>query len=250
MIVFFSSCNSVKYHAELLNYIDISVLSLHGKQKQRKRSATFFEFKNAERGILLSTDVAARGLDIPLVDWIIQFDPPDDPKEYIHRVGRTARGLNGQGRALLFLLPSELKFLKYLKQLKVPLEEYEFPHSKIANVQSQLEKLVSKIHYLNQSARDAYIGYIRSYASHSLKDIFDVNQLDLQKVAKSLGLLVPPRVDLRISHTGKTQTTRYGSAHFATKTNKDKPGKRKPGKFSADNPYGERDISDNRQLQY
>lgn len=50
MIVFFSSVNSVKYHAELLNYIDIPVLSLHGKQKQAKRSKTFFEFRNAERG--------------------------------------------------------------------------------------------------------------------------------------------------------------------------------------------------------
>ena len=47
------------------------------------------------------------GLDIPAVDWIVQYDPPDDPKEYIHRVGRTARGTNSQGRALLFLLPEE-----------------------------------------------------------------------------------------------------------------------------------------------
>ena len=47
------------------------------------------------------------GLDIPAVDWIVQYDPPDDPKEYIHRVGRTARGTNSQGRALLFLLPGE-----------------------------------------------------------------------------------------------------------------------------------------------
>jgi ATP-dependent RNA helicase DDX18/HAS1 len=80
IIVFFSSCNSVKYHAELLNYIDIPVLDLHGKQKQQKRTNTFFEFVNAEHGILLCTDVAARGLDIPAVDWIIQYDPPDDPR--------------------------------------------------------------------------------------------------------------------------------------------------------------------------
>jgi len=212
---------------------------LHGKQKQRKRAATFFEFKNAERGILLSTDVAARGLDIPQVDWIIQFDPPDDPKEYIHRVGRTARGLNGRGRALLFLLPTELRFLKYLKEMKVPLEEYEFPHSKIANVQSQLEKLVAKIHYLNQSAREAYIGYLSSYASHSLKDIFDVNQLDLQKVAKSMGLLIAPRIDLSVSH--KSQTTRYGPTP-GTK------GRIQTGRFSADNPYGKRDQNDTRQF--
>lgn len=80
VIVFFSSCNSVKYHAELLNYIDIPVMDLHGKQKQQKRSNTFIEFKNADHGVLLSTDVAARGLDLPAVDWVLQFDPPDDPK--------------------------------------------------------------------------------------------------------------------------------------------------------------------------
>lgn len=56
----------------------------------------------------MCTDIAARGLDIPEVDWIIQYDPTDDPKEYIHRVGRTARGLNGRGRALIFLIPQEL----------------------------------------------------------------------------------------------------------------------------------------------
>lgn len=84
-MVFFSSCNSVKFHSELLNYVDIPVKDIHGKQKQQKRTTTFFEFCQAETGILLCTDVAARGLDIPAVDWIIQYDPPDDPKEYIHR---------------------------------------------------------------------------------------------------------------------------------------------------------------------
>jgi ATP-dependent RNA helicase DDX18/HAS1 len=74
-------------YSELFNYIDIPVKDIHGKQKQQKRTSTFFEFCQADKGILLCTDVAARGLDIPAVDWIIQYDPPDDPKEYIHRVG-------------------------------------------------------------------------------------------------------------------------------------------------------------------
>ena len=67
VMVFFSSCNSVKFHSELLRYIQIPCFDIHGKQKQQKRTTTFFEFCEAEKGILLCTDVAARGLDIPAV---------------------------------------------------------------------------------------------------------------------------------------------------------------------------------------
>uniref|UniRef100_A0A2N9FJZ9 ATP-dependent RNA helicase n=1 Tax=Fagus sylvatica TaxID=28930 RepID=A0A2N9FJZ9_FAGSY len=68
VIVFVSSCMSVKFHAELLRYIQVDCLDIHGKQKQLKRTTTFFNFCKAEKGILLCTDVAARGLDIPDVD--------------------------------------------------------------------------------------------------------------------------------------------------------------------------------------
>lgn len=207
VIVFLSSCNSVKYHSELLNYIDVPVLDLHGKQKQTKRTKTFFEFCNADSGILICTDVAARGLDIPEVDWIVQYDPPDDPKEYIHRVGRTARA-GGRGRALLFLLPEELGFLKYLKHAKVPLNEYEFPDHKIANVQSQLEKLVEKNYYLHRSAREGYRSYLQSYASHSLKDIFNVHALDLQRMGRAFGFSVPPPVNLAVADSAKGKAIR------------------------------------------
>ncbi|KAG2181523.1 hypothetical protein INT44_008338 [Umbelopsis vinacea] len=227
VIVFFSSCNSVKYHAELMNYIDVPVLDLHGRQKQQKRTNTFFEFCNAEKGILLCTDVAARGLDIPAVDWIIQFDPPDDPRDYIHRVGRTARA-GGRGKSLLFLLPSELGFLRYLKHAKVPLNEYQFPTSKIANVQSQLEKLIEKNYYLNKSARDGYRSYLSAYASYSLKKIFNVNDLDLVKVAKAFGFSVPPKVNINIgSATDKSDKIerRGGGGGFGAGYQKKHDGK-------------------------
>lgn len=207
MIVFFSSCRSVKYHAELLNYIDVPVLDLHGNQKQQKRTATFMEFRNAETGILLCTNVAARGLDIPRVDWIIQYDPPDDPRDYIHRVGRTARAGNA-GKSLMFLLPSELGFLRYLKEAKVPLNEYTFPANKISNIQSQLETLLQKNYHLWQSAKEGYRSYLQAYASYSHKKIFDVNQLDLTKVGRSFGLTVPPRVSLNIAGSGKPEKKR------------------------------------------
>ncbi|XP_015590062.1 probable ATP-dependent RNA helicase pitchoune [Cephus cinctus] len=198
VMVFFSSCMSVKFHHELLNYIDLPVMSIHGKQKQTKRTTTFFQFCNATSGILLCTDVAARGLDIPDVDWIVQFDPPDDPKEYIHRVGRTARGEGSSGHALLVLRPEELGFLRYLKQARVPVNEFDFSWNKIADIQLQLEKLISKNYFLNTSAKEAFKAYVRAYDSHHLKQIFDIETVDLAKVAKSFGFVVPPAVDLKV----------------------------------------------------
>jgi ATP-dependent RNA helicase DDX18/HAS1 len=245
IMVFLSSCNSVKFHAELLNYIDIPVLDIHGRQKQVKRTTTFFQFQKAKTATLLCTDVAARGLDIPEVDWIIQFDPPDDPREYIHRVGRTARGATGSGRALMFLTPQETGFLRYLQAAaRVTLNEYEFPTSKIANVQSQLHSLIEKNYYLNKSARDAYRSYLLAYASHSHREIYNVHELDLQAVGLAFGFSTPPRVDLAFSargdkrnvkRNGKSATQkRLGSGHT----------------FSANNPYGKREAGDKRQFSH
>ncbi|EGR30044.1 hypothetical protein IMG5_143800 [Ichthyophthirius multifiliis] len=198
IMVFFSSCNSVKFHADLLNYVDVPVLEIHGKQKQQKRLNTFYEFCNVDKAVLLCTDVAARGLDIPKVDWIVQFDPPDDTKEYIHRVGRTCRGANANGKALLFLLPEENQYLKYLKAAKVNLNEYEFPESKLADIQDQFDRLIERNYFLNKCANEAFKSYLHAYASHNLKDIFDVANLDLQKVGRAFGFKIPPRVNLSI----------------------------------------------------
>ena len=87
------------------------------------------------------------------------------------RVGRTARGEGGKGHALLILRPEELGFLRYLRQAKVPLNEFEFSWSKISDIQPQLEKLVSKNYFLNLSAKEAFKAYVRSYESHSLKQV-------------------------------------------------------------------------------
>jgi ATP-dependent RNA helicase DDX18/HAS1 len=244
IMVFFSSCNSVKYHAELLNYIDVPVLDIHGKQKQQKRTTTFFQFCRQTEGILCCTDVAARGLDIPAVDWIIQYDPPDDPREYIHRVGRTARGNGGVGRALLFLLPEEVGFLKYLRAAKVALNEYEFAASKVANVHAQLTRLIEKNYYLNKSGREAFRSYLMAYASHGLKDIFDVHELDLQGVGAAFGFSTPPRVDLSFSPKG-----RKGGGKGDSKA----PGKAPKASghaFSAENPYGVKPKGDKRQFTH
>ncbi|XP_020096243.1 DEAD-box ATP-dependent RNA helicase 27 [Ananas comosus] len=236
IMVFFSSCNSVKFHAELLRYIQVDCLDIHGKQKQQKRTTTFFDFCKAEKGILLCTDVAARGLDIPAVDWIVQYDPPDEPKEYIHRVGRTARGEGGKGHALLFLLPEELKFLSYLKEAKVPLKEYEFNEKKVPNLQPHLEKIIGENYYLNQSAKDAYRSYILAYNSHSMKQIFNVHHLNLKDVAASFCFSNPPKVNLDLESS---------ASKFRKKMRKVEG--RRHG-ISASNPYGRQGGDDKRQF--
>ena len=255
VIVFMSSCNAVKFYHALLNHIDIPVMELHGRQKQHKRSATFYKFCEAKQAILICTDVAARGLDIPAVDWIIQFDPPDEPKEYIHRVGRTARGVDGKGNALLFLLPQETKFLRHLQAAKVPVNEYEFPEKRLARVQPQLEKLIETNYALNRSAKDAYRSYLQSYASHSLKDIFNVYELDLIAVAASFCFTNPPRVNLNLmgsSRAGKRKRHQFANGDVPMRE-KDRlreiMQKHKTGHaFSASNPYGKREGSDKRQF--
>ncbi|GMT01287.1 hypothetical protein PENTCL1PPCAC_30688 [Pristionchus entomophagus] len=219
VMVFFSSCAAVKYYHELLNYIDVPVACIHGKQKQQKRTTTFFQFCQAETGILLCTDVAARGLDIPAVDWIVQYDPPDEPREYIHRVGRTARGQEGKGHALLILRPEELAFLRFLRAERVVLSEFDFSWAKVSNIQSQLEKLISENYYLNKSAKEAYRGYVRAYDSHSHRDCFDVTSLDLLAVSKSFGFSVPPFVDLPISHKPKVAARGDGNIGNYMKSN-------------------------------
>ncbi|TYH61646.1 hypothetical protein ES332_D07G067100v1 [Gossypium tomentosum] len=237
VMVFLSSCNSVKFHAELLRYIHVDCLDIHGKQKQQKRTTTFFDFCKAEKGILLCTDVAARGLDIPAVDWILQYDPPDEPKEYIHRVGRTARGEGAKGNALLFLIPEELQFLRYLKSAKVPVKEYEFDEKKLANVQSHLEKLVENNYYLNKSAKDAYRSYILAYNSHSMKDIFNVHRLDLQAVAASFCFSCPPKVNLNIDSNASKSRKKMRKVE-GTRNN-----------FSESNPYGRQgSVAETRQF--
>merc|ERR1711988_673304 len=85
----------------------------------------------------------------------------------------------------------------------IPVSEYSFPANKLANIQNQMERVIEKNYHLHRSSRDAYRSYLHAYAAHSHKDIFDVNNLDLQKVAKAFGFSAPPKVELNLKHTAR-----------------------------------------------
>ncbi|KAK8129737.1 ATP-dependent RNA helicase HAS1 [Apiospora kogelbergensis] len=234
VIVFCSSCNSVKYYVELLNYIDLPVLELHGNLKQQKRTQTFFEYCNAKSGALICTDVAARGLDIPAVDWIIQFDPRMTP-------AITSTVWVVQREEAMFLQPQEAGFLHHLKEARVPITEFDFPSNKIVNIQSQLEKLVSQNYYLNKSAKDGFKAYIHAYSSHSLRSIFDVNKLDLAKVAKSFGFSAPPRIDIQLGASMGRDKVQGRRAYGSQPRQGQRGGGQRGGRGGGRGGYGRRD---------
>lgn len=135
----------------------------------------------------------------------------------------------------MFLQPSEIGFLKHLKEARVPLVEFDFPAKRILNIQSQLEKLISQNYYLNkvrhyncrvvlrfanamlsQSAKDGYRSYLQAYASHSLRSVFDVHKLDLVKVAKSFGFQTPPRVDITLGASMSRDKKKVGRRPYGS----------------------------------
>ena len=93
--------------------------------------------------VLLATDVAARGLDFPEVDWVLQLDCADTVAEYIHRVGRTAR-YTSDGRALLVLMPQEEHFLPHLEQKQIPIKRMKMKKTAMTCPTIALQSLLTK----------------------------------------------------------------------------------------------------------
>lgn len=205
IIVFMSSCKQVKFVYESFRHLrpGVPLLALYGRQKHIKRMAIYEDFCRKKASILFCTDIAARGLDIPAVNWVIQLDCPEDANTYIHRVGRTAR-YEKDGKGLLFLLPSEKTgMLAELSAKKIPIEEIRVNPKKIVSIRKKLEGLCAQNTELKQWAQRSFICYLRSVHLQSNKTIFDVHQLPIETYAASLGLPKAPRVRFLQKITGK-----------------------------------------------
>ncbi|NWS74310.1 DDX10 helicase, partial [Crotophaga sulcirostris] len=195
-IVFFASCKEVQYLFRVFCKLQpgLPVLALHGKQHQMKRMEVYTCFVRKKAAVLFATDIAARGLDFPAVNWVIQFDCPEDANTYIHRVGRTARYKEG-GEALLVLLPSEEKgMVEQLAQRKVPISEIKINPEKLADIQKRMQSFLAQDQELKDKAQRCFVSYLRSVYLMKNKEVFDVFKLPLAEYALSLGLAVAPRV--------------------------------------------------------
>ena len=195
IIVFFASCNQVKFVTQVMKGLQpgVSVMGIHGKIKQRRRTHIYFEFLRRTNGaVLFATDVAARGLDFPDVDWVLQMDAPEDGDTYVHRVGRTARNGRG-GKGLLVLTPSEEGGMKeVLEGKRVEVKRLNINPSKTVTVSKRCASVVAADVKMNEMAKKAFKAYVKSVHLMPNKDVFKGQELDLKAYAKSLGLATCP----------------------------------------------------------
>ena len=198
-LVFVSSRKQVRYFTEIFKYLKLGMLFLdiHGKQKQGKRSTTFYTFSQKRNSVVLfATDLASRGVDFPAIDWVIQLDPPEDLSQYIHRVGRTAR-YKSDGNSILFVSEKENNFINKLKIRKINILKMKIPPNKINNITPVIRSILSEHKELIELAEKAITSYIKSINLMSNKNVFDIKNIDLGKLALSYGLVSSPEMIIK-----------------------------------------------------
>ncbi|KNC87866.1 hypothetical protein SARC_00001 [Sphaeroforma arctica JP610] len=202
---------------------------LHGNMKQQERTQAFKKFSKAPTGVMICTDVAARGLDLPFVKWIIQYTIPAEVSDYVHRIGRTAR-LGESGSAAVFVTPGEADFIKVLEQQGMNVHSIEMNdvlgslekvttvafrekvirqnggkrgkakelsnvvQSKATLLQMEIEEQVKATEDMRWLARNAFRSYLRGYMTYpkSMKAFMHIKNLHQGHVAKSFGMREAP----------------------------------------------------------
>lgn len=197
-LIFLSSAKQVRFIFEAFRRLHpgTPLLHLHGQQKQHARLDVVTRFGRMQHAVLFATDLAARGLDFPSIDWVVQADAPEDATTYVHRVGRTARYAKG-GHALLLLLPSEEQgMLEALKARGIEIPTIKIRASKTLSTKDQLQRLAFQDPDLKYLAQRALVSYVRSVHVHHDKAIFKVEGLPIEAFAASLGLAGAPKIRL------------------------------------------------------
>ncbi|KAJ5132590.1 hypothetical protein N7448_006748 [Penicillium atrosanguineum] len=209
-IFFVSTCSSVDYLAMILPIIlgdGFLLVPLHGKHASNVRQKNFTRFTTSTTpAILLTTDVASRGLDIPSVDLVVQIDPPSDPKTFIHRCGRAGRA-GRRGLSIVLLHPGrEEDYVQFLEVRKTPVAPFNLPvplSDADAATTTQLVRsnnLQDRSHH--DKAQKAFVSWLRSYSKHQASSIFRVEDLSWEALGKAWGLLRLPLMPELRSFTG------------------------------------------------
>ncbi|XP_052798160.1 ATP-dependent RNA helicase DDX55-like [Mya arenaria] len=193
ILVFLSTCAGVDYFSKILPpLVKVSqIYCIHGKMKNRKKVIERFRMQGG--GVLVCTDVMARGIDIPNINWVIQYDPPTSATAFVHRCGRTARnGLTGS--AIVFLQPQEQEFVDFIRvNQRVPLHPMEpLPTSNTCIQEVQTMAINDRAVF--EKGMRAFVSFVQSYAKHENYMIFQMKNLDFGSLATGFGLIKFPKM--------------------------------------------------------
>ena len=206
-ILYLSTCAAVDYFQHVLPSIlptrygqSFTLVPLHGKHPPNVRQKNFAKFVNAMTpAILLTTDVAARGLDIPQVDLVVQVDPPTDPKVFLHRCGRAGRA-GRKGLSVIFLLPGrEEDYVPFLDVRKTPVKSLELQGIPLSvsdadAATEEMRKVVLIDRAFHDKAQRAFVSWVKSYSKHQASSIFRITDIDWEDMGKAWALLKLPKM--------------------------------------------------------
>lgn len=199
-ILYLATCFSVDYFQHVLPEVlkGYTIVPLHGKHPDKVRRRNFTKFVDSVTpSILLTTDVAARGLDIPAVDLVLQFDPPSDPKTFIHRCGRAGRA-GRKGLAITFLTPGrEEDYIEFLRVRQTPVApltslDITVTPEEALTLSNKMRKVVKTDRALFDKAQRGFVSWLRAYSKHTASSIFRVPDLDWKELGDAWGLLKLP----------------------------------------------------------
>ncbi|OZJ06739.1 ATP-dependent rRNA helicase rrp3 [Bifiguratus adelaidae] len=139
-IIFTRTCADTQKISIMLRNLGFPAIPLHGQLPQSKRLGALNKFKGGNRNILVATDVASRGLDIPLVDVVINYDVPTSSKDYIHRVGRTARA-GRSGKSITFVTQYDVELIQRIeKDLERKLDAFDVDKNDVLLLQERVDE--------------------------------------------------------------------------------------------------------------
>ncbi|MDX2083255.1 MAG: DEAD/DEAH box helicase [Rickettsiales bacterium] len=142
VLVFSKTKHGANRVEEFLEKNSISVAAIHGNKSQSAREKALASFRDGKVQVLIATDIAARGIDVPSISHVINYDIPMDPESYVHRIGRTARA-GRQGVAISFCDPSEIKLLQAVEKtikFKIPVDETHEFHGVAAPISNHIDR--------------------------------------------------------------------------------------------------------------
>lgn len=181
LLIFVRTKTATSDLAEKLSARGFTAEAINGDIAQNQRERIIQQLKNGKIDILIATDVAARGLDVNRISHVVNYDIPQDPESYVHRIGRTGRA-GREGKAILFVAPRERRMLKTIERItRQPIAPMQLPSAKIINEQ----RVINFKHRITDTLNNQELSIFEELILNYQKE----HEIDAFKIASALALM-------------------------------------------------------------